>query len=195
MIYSVMEISKSIGLSKQSIYKKLKAKELQEHIIKKQGITYIDEEGFNLIKYSLKANIDDLKDFKEDIKCLNIKETDSTLNDEIASDTEISRMNQDIFNLLKIQLEEKDLQLNDKDLQIHELHKLMENSQILLKEKPQDIKLLEQHFQDLDYKIMNIKERSIPQQKGSQNILELILSIVCLVVCLLLCLFLFIKIS
>ena len=186
MLYSVMEASESIGLSKQSIYKKLKAKELQEYIIRKQGIIYIDEEGFSLIKESLKANIDDLKDFKEDIKDLNIKETNSTLNNEIASDTEILSMNQDIFKLLKSQLEEKDLQLKDKDLQIHELHKLVENSQILLKEKPQDIKLLEQHFQDLDYKIMNIKERSIPQQKHSWHKLELILSSICIIICLLL---------
>ena len=186
MLYSVTEASESIGLSKQSIYKKLKAKELQEYIIRKQGIIYIDEEGFSLIKESIKANIDDLKDFKEDIKDLNIKETNSTLNDEIASDTEILSMNQDIFKLLKTQLEEKDLQLKDKDLQIHELHKLVENSQILLKEKPQDVKLLEQHFQDLDYKIMNIKERSISQQKNSWHKLELILSSICIIICLLL---------
>jgi hypothetical protein len=186
-----MEASELIGLSKQSIYKKLKAKELQEYIIKKQGMIYIDEEGFNLIKDSLKANIDDLKDFKEDINGLNIKKINSTLNDEIASDTEILSMNLDIFTLLKRQLEEKDLQLNDKDMQIHELHKLVENSQILLKEKPQDIKLLEQHFQDLDYKIMNIKEHSIPQQKNSWHKLELILSSICIIICLLLLFFIF----
>ena len=188
MLYSVMEVSESLGLSKKSIYKKLKLKELQEYIIKKKGMLYIDEEGFSLIKDSSKANIDDLKDFKKE-------DTTSTLDDEIASDTDILNMNQDIFNLLKSQLEEKDLQLKDNGLQIHELHKLMENSQILLKEKPQDIKLLEEHFQDLDYKIMNIKERSIPQQKGSRHILELILNVLCLVVGLLLCLFLYIKIS
>ena len=178
MLYSIMEVSESIGLSKQSIYKKLKAKELQVHITKKQGMIYIDEEGFSLIKDSSKANIDDLKYFK--------KEHTITLDDEIASDTETLSMNLDIFNLLKSQLEEKDLQLKDKDLQMHELHKLIENSQILLKEKPQDIKLLEQHFQDLDDKIMNIKERSIPQQKGSWHRLELISSAVYLIICLLL---------
>ncbi|MCB2295636.1 hypothetical protein LGK95_19340 [Clostridium algoriphilum] len=110
------------------------------------------------------------------------------MDDEIVSDTESLSMNQDIFNLLKSQLEEKDLQLKDKDLQIHELHKLVENSQILLKEKPQDIKLLEQHTQDLDDKIMNIKGRNIPQQKRSWHSLELILSSIYLIVCLLLCL-------
>ena len=55
-----MEVSESIGLSKQSIYKKLKAKELQDNITKKQGVTYINEVGFNLIRDGLKANIDGL---------------------------------------------------------------------------------------------------------------------------------------
>lgn len=39
-------------------------KELQEYITKRQGITYIDEEGSNLIKDSIKTNTDDLKDLK-----------------------------------------------------------------------------------------------------------------------------------
>ena len=43
--------------------------------------------------------------------------------------------------------------------------------------------------------MMNIKERSIPQQKGSWHILELVLNFICLIVCLLLCLFLYIKIT
>ena len=160
----------------------------------------LDEIGFKLIQGSLKEfEEDDIKGFKEGIKCLNIKETNSALGDEITSDTEILSMNRDIFNLLKSQLEEKNLQLKDNDLQIHELHKLVENSQILLKEKPQDIKLLEleleQHFQDLDDKIMNIKERSIPQQKRSRLSFELILSAIYLIICLVLCLVIFKEIT
>ena len=137
----------------QEVYQESNLKEIQS----------IQENTFQLPQ---EFKEDDINEFKEDIKGLNIKETTSTLDDEISSDTDISNMNQDIYNLLKSQLEEKDLQLKGMDLRIHELHELVENSQILLKEKPQDIKLLEQHFQDLDDKIMNIKERNIPQQKG-----------------------------
>jgi hypothetical protein len=50
------------GLSKVSIYKKLKSKELKEHISKKLSVTYVDEVGFNLIKYGLE------EDLKENLK-------------------------------------------------------------------------------------------------------------------------------
>lgn len=50
MLHTVAEISKLIGLSKVSIYIRLKLKEMEPYIIKKQGVTYIDEEGFSLIK-------------------------------------------------------------------------------------------------------------------------------------------------
>jgi chromosome segregation ATPase len=59
-------------------------------------------------------------------------------------------------------------QIKEKDLQIRELHKLIENNQVLLKDKPQEIKLLEEHFQDIDSKMMEIKqdmqERKEPQK-------------------------------
>ena len=127
-----------------------------------------------LIKRSLKDfEENDVNGLKVDIKDFKIKTSNVTLDDEIATDIDVSIMNNDYRNNLKIEneklwdeLHEKNLQIKDKDVQIHELHKLVENSQILLKEKPQDIKLLEQHFQDLDNKIMDIKERSTTKQKG-----------------------------
>jgi hypothetical protein len=154
MLYSVAEVSESIGVSKQSIYNKMKLKELEEHITKKQGITYIDEVGLNLIRSSLNTSTDDLKGSKN-------KRQDSTLNEEATTREDDSTFNNDIFNLLKEQIKEK-------DLQIRELHKLIENNQVLLKDKPQEIKLLEEHFQDIDSKMMEIKqdmqERKEPQK-------------------------------
>jgi hypothetical protein len=160
MLYTVMEVSESIGLSKQSVYKKLKVKELHEHVTKRQGITYIDEDGFNLIKDGLKANVESLKD-------LNNKEIDNTPNEEAAADTENLNVNLDLLNILKDQLNQKDLQLKTKDIQIdekdnqiHDLHRLMENSQILLKDKPkQDVLTLEEHFQELDNKFEDVREK------------------------------------
>lgn len=160
MLYTVIEVSESIGLSKQSVYKKLKAKELLEHITKRQGITYIDEDGFNLIKDGLKANVDCLNH-------LNNKERDNTVNEEIAADTENLSVNQDLLSILKDQLYQKDLQLKTKDIQIdekdnqiHDLHRLMENSQVLLKDKPkQDVLTLEEHFQELDNKFEDVREK------------------------------------
>lgn len=81
MLYTVTEISDLINLSKVSIYNKLKLKELQNHINKKAGVTYVDEEGFNLIKDSLKLKDNTLND-------LNIEDTNITLDDEISTDTD-----------------------------------------------------------------------------------------------------------
>jgi len=146
MNYTIAEVSELIDLSKVSIYKKLKLKELKGHIIKKKGITYIDEVGFNLIKFDLKVPLKEgLKDFKEEA-------TNTTLNDEVATDIEDLNLNKELFKLLKEQLKEK-------DIQIKELHRLLENGQVLLKEKPKDLKLLEEHFQDLDTKLSNIREQ------------------------------------
>ena len=95
---------------------------------------------------------------------------------EVAMDKEVSIINKDYINYLKAEneklwneLQEKNLQLKEGSNRLAMEQELNKNNQILLKEKPQDIKLLEQHFQDLDDKLMNIKERNIPQQKGLFN--------------------------
>ncbi len=199
MVYTVAEISEQLNLSKVSIYSKLKQNELKNHIAKRQGVTYIDEIGFKLIKDNFndfnKNDIKDLKDFKD----LKNKEPDNKLNKGYEEDTEyLSYLKADI-NYLKDQMDQKDLQLKDqlkekdlqldtqlkgkdlqlnkqlnvkdlqlnaKDLQINNLNErlkqaleLNRNSQVLLKDKPhEDILLLEEHFQELDTKLEEVKE-------------------------------------
>jgi hypothetical protein len=152
MLYTISEVSELIKLSKVSIYKKLKLKEMQEHITKKQGITYIDDIGLTLIKGRLK----DLK--KEEPQ-------EGTAETEKAQDTVLE---DDVLTINKELIKALLSQLKEKDNQIHELHRLVENGQVLLKDKPQDIKLLEEHFQDLDNKFMDIRqdmqERKEPQK-------------------------------
>ncbi|MBY6860825.1 hypothetical protein [Clostridium botulinum] len=150
MLYSVSEISNLINLSKVSIYKKLKLKEIEPHLTKLQGVTYVNEVGFNLLKESLnlnekiKTNLNneninveiatDLVDFKEDLTSLNL-------------------LKDDYIETLKKQIEEK-------DNQIQELHKLIENNQILLKqEKEVNLLQLEQHLKDVDLKLNDVKEK------------------------------------
>ena len=166
MLYNVIEISESIGLSKQSIYLKLKLKNIQEHVIKKQGVTYVDEVGFKLIQDSKKVDTETLKD-------LNSVDKKNILNEYIVKDTEVLNLDKKLFDLLNNQLKVKDLQLNEntlqfkeKDIQIHELNErlkqeqdLNKNNQVLQLRPQQDIKQLEEHFQDLDTKLMEIKEQ------------------------------------
>lgn len=127
MLYSVSEVSETIGLSKQSIYVRLRLKEFQEHITKKQGVTYIDEVGLNLIKD------DDLNHVKEE-------------NQRKATTVDIESLNLD-----------------------KEVFDLLENSQVLLKDNPkQDLLMLEEHFQNLDNKLLDIrcnKEKNIRIQR------------------------------
>ena len=175
MSYTIAEVSKLINLSKVSIYRKLKLKEVKEHTSKKQGITYIDEEGFNLIKYGIKNEKDE---FKYTLK-------QNPISSEIAIDV---NLNKEMINLLKDQLKEKDKQLtekdlhfnnqlNVKDLQINNLNErlkqsleLNRNSQVLLKDKPhEDILLLEEHFQNLDDKLEEVKNKMLDRKEQQEK--------------------------
>ena len=153
MIYTINEVSNLINLSKVSIYKKLKLKELQEHISKNRGVTYIDEEGFNLIRDSLKLN-DEIKTY------LNNKELDKSRDDEIATDAEDLTLKIDYINFLKAENKRLWNELQDKNLQLNSKDRLFENMQVLLKDKPkQDLLMFDQHFAHLDSKILDIKDK------------------------------------
>ena len=163
MLYTVAEIAHKLSLSKQTVYVKVRVKEFAEHITKKKGVSYIDQEGFNLIKDSLTFNSDDWNDSDKD--------NDSVpLSDEVATDTEPLSLNQSMFNLLKQQIEDQSLiihELNDRLKQEQELNK---NSQVLqLKQQPQDIKLLETHFEELDNKLEEVKNKMSDRKEKQEH--------------------------
>lgn len=86
--------------------------------------------------------------------------------------------------MLKEQLKENNFQLKEKEIQINKLnegmHELNErlkqeqdlnkNNQVLQLRPQQDIKQLEEHFQDLDIKLMDIREQigehNAPKSQG-----------------------------
>lgn len=57
-LYKVIEAANQLGVSKVTIYKKMELykKELKGHIKKVKGITFIDEDAYDLIKKSLVEN-------------------------------------------------------------------------------------------------------------------------------------------
>lgn len=124
MLYTVAEVSDLIGLSKVSIYKKLKLKELRGHIIKKGGLTYLDDGALNLIKNTLKLN--DSETY----------ETDNTVNDEgekyLMNIGDLS-IKTDYINTLKKQLDRKDAQIKELIDRLQQEQELHRNQQILLK--------------------------------------------------------------
>ena len=50
MLRSIEEVAIQLGVSKTSIYNKLKLKEYKSRIVKKHGKSMVDEELFNLIQ-------------------------------------------------------------------------------------------------------------------------------------------------
>lgn len=149
MLRGVDEVAKELKVSKTAIYNKIKLKEFRYKVVKKQGKSMIDEELFNFIKDSFKVkNKVEHKDY--------IEENKGDIKSEIAIDREIS------FNLNKSLIDTLITQLEEKDKQIAELHKLIENNQVLLK-KEQETKInvleLEDHFKEVDNKLNSIKEK------------------------------------
>ena len=172
MLYTVAEISELINLSKVSVYNKLKLKELENHIIKKGGITYVDDEGLNLIKDSLK--------FKE--STLNDLNNDNEYNEEtheITADIDDFELKEDYIKYLKSENERLWSELQEKNLQINELNKLLsneqdlhKNSQILLKNeqyKQESLLELEAHFKELDNKLIDTVHKMEERKQQQEN--------------------------
>ncbi|WP_066679233.1 hypothetical protein [Clostridium septicum] len=156
-MYDINQVSELTGVSKVTIYKKIKKlKNLEPFIVHKGDKTYILEDGLRLIKENLTVN----KKAKLEV------ESELAIED-ISMDLTI---NKELINLLTEQLKEKDIQLKEKDKQIAELHKLIENSQILLKEeqKKNDNQIyLEDHFEEVDNKLQDLREKM--EQKRSDK--------------------------
>ena len=154
MLRTVEETAIQLGVSKTTIYNKLKMKEYKSKLVKKQGKSMVDDSLFNLIQESLK--------FQNEVEN---KEIENDVNAEISIDEE------GLFNLNKELIENLLNQLKEKDKQIAELHKLIENSQILLKEeqKKSDKQLyLEEHFEEVDNKLQDLREK-MEQRKNDKK--------------------------
>ena len=123
------------------------------------GITHIDEEGFNLIKNDLKEN---LKDFKEE-------DTNSALNSETKAESEYLSLNKEVFKLLREQLKEQNLIIHELNERLKEEQNLNQSIQSLLKEKPKEINPLEEHFNDLDAKLVNIRVQMEEKEEMENN--------------------------
>lgn len=162
-MFTVEEVSKLLSVSKVTIYAKLK--KYESKVVLKQGKKYVTEELLSLIKQEL-----NLKECLKDN--LKVENNTGAINQEIATDRDdLINLNQDLINFLKQQLEEKDIQLREKDKQIEELINLNKNNQILLKQqqdKEINQKLLEDHFQEVDQKLMDLRDR-MEEKKNSKK--------------------------
>ena len=145
MLRTVEETAIQLGVSKTTIYNKLKMKEYKSKLVKKQGKSMIDDSLFNLIQDGLKVQNE-----------VENKEIENDVNSETSIDEDgLLNLNKELIdNLLE--------QLKEKDKQISELHRLIENSQILLKEekkKSEQQLYLAEHFEEVDNKLQDLKEK------------------------------------
>ncbi|MGL5477895.1 MAG: hypothetical protein ACRDCB_02435 [Clostridium sp.] len=180
MLRSVYEISVLTGLSKVSIYNKIKLKEFDKFIFKTKGITYVSDEGVTLICESFNLKESDLNN-------LNCKQ--DYINDEVAIDienkeieefkVELKELKQNYINSLKSEIEILKNQLNEKDKQIENVQKLLEhsqklveNNQILLKQQQDkeinELKLVD-HFKEVDNKLIDLKNKMDNKKKENNR--------------------------
>ena len=147
VLRTVEDVAIQLKVSKTTIYNKLKLKEFKDLVVKKQGKSMIDDTLFNLIQESLKVK--------------NKIENEEV---EVDENQEISVDNEELLNFNKELIEGLLNQLKEKDRQIAELHRLIENSQVLLKEeqkKGEQQLYLAEHFEEVDQKLQDLREKMI----------------------------------
>ena len=161
-MYDINQVAQLTGISKVSVYKKLKKlKGIEQYIVKEVDKTYVLEEGVRLIRDSLQVNSKVKNKVKNDVdeECA------------ISDGYEDLTVNKQLINGLLKQLDEKDKQIQDLHKQIEELINLNKNNQVLLKQqqdKEINQKLLEDHFQEVDQKLMDLRDR-MEEKKNSKK--------------------------
>lgn len=152
MLYTVAEISNMLGFSKATIYNKINSLEtaLKPCIKSKKGITHINEEGISIIKRDLgliedETTLNSEDKFKEQGAGDNIglKEFQEIRILVETLEKTIETGQKDYINSLLEQNELLKLELNKKDEQINNTLRLLENSQILMKDSKEKILMLE----------------------------------------------------
>jgi len=186
-MYNVEETAIKLNTSKQTIYVKMKLQQFKDKVVKNHGQNYISEDLLNLFKSSMKINGDEQDDVE-------FKGIDDTKKDELTVSQQYERLlnvNKKLMVTLNkqleikdaqalerdIQLKSKDNQLDIKDSQIADLNDRLKqeqdlhtHTQILFKnQQPQDKVLLEAHFQDLDVKLEEVKNKMSDRKDRSKG--------------------------
>jgi hypothetical protein len=167
MLYDVGQISDLTKVSKVTIYSKLKLKEIKQHIVTRQGKSYVDEEGFKLIKDSLNLT-------KNLNSSLNNDNDDIEVNQEISMDSDgLINLKEDLINTLKDEVEFLKQEIHEKNKQLENKDDLLKNMQILLgqeQQKPkQDLLQMEAHFKQLDDKLIQVREKMQERAAADQQ--------------------------
>ncbi len=160
-MYSVEEVAEQLGVSKVTIYAKLKKHD--DMVVLKQGKKYVSEELLSLIKSEL--------NLKDKLKFKDIDNGDNQVNTN--DDGDLIKLNKALNECLINQIAEKDRQIAEMQKTIDELINLNKNSQVLLKQEQDKEKnktlQLEQHFAEVDEKLMDLREKMENKKHTKKN--------------------------
>lgn len=173
MLYDVEQIADLTKVSSATIYRKIKLKEIEPFLVKKQGKTYVTEDGLCAIAKIINANIDE----NEPVNYKNIEDfvsADTIAFDEflLAKDEVINSLKEQL-SLIKDQLEIKDQQLSRKDEQLSSKDKLLENMQVLLKQEKDNnevILSLPERIKERDVELVNTLTEVLTKRKHDVEI-------------------------
>lgn len=164
MYYTIAEVAEKVGISKSAVYKKIKTNELKPYISKKQGVTFISENGLKLIQSGINDFVNECKEVEPEPQ-------------ETAENKDFEPENKEVENVetdskylkhLENEVERLWAELQERNKQIEKLSQLVENGQVLLRERPQqDIQLLQEHCQQTDEKILQVREKM--QTKNAEH--------------------------
>ena len=177
MYFKVAEMSEILGISKVSIYNRLKTlkRDLKPFIQYEKNVLMLDNEGLEILKESFGLNKEVKSDFKQQSENEDNTKVGQDLN-MLKSDTLFTVLNEQI-EFLKKQIDVKDQQLI--------------NMQILLKQE-QEQKLLpkeniftqdnrtEEHFKNIDERLSKLQDQmneiALTKQEGKKGIFKKIFS-------------------
>lgn len=151
MLKSIAMVSEELGVSKASIYKKLKDEKYKSLIIMENGKMMIGEELIELLK-PRKSKVSKVEIIK-DVEIVEGKEIIKENNNDTVLDFFIK-------------------QIEEKDSQIKKLYELIENNQIILggKEQIEQEQLkLEEHFKEIDRKLIEIRDKGQNKKRLFRN--------------------------
>lgn len=159
MLYDANKVSELFNISKVTAYAKLKLPEIKPLVIHKNGKVYVDDNGLEAVRQSLRYN----------------KSQEAEAEIEVAS-TEAELLKEDLIEVLKNnveflkqQLSIKDAQMSAKDEQIHDIKKILENTQVLFKQeqdKNHTIAALPDTIKEHDIELVNKLNAALQRQRA-----------------------------
>lgn len=156
MLYTVAEASEILEVSKVTVYNKLNSlkNELKPYIKHKKSILHIDDKGLLIIKKSLGLTEVETTLKDEDY----VKSSGAVINDSINQFKDVDYLIETVkktvesgqekyIDSLLSQIDLLKSELQKKDDQINNTLRLMENSQVLLKQEKEKVLMLESEDQ------------------------------------------------